>query len=319
MQHKNKDKDKSQSVGRTQKIHDLSWMNKRKSFISAVCLSLVCVAFSWRDDIPFLAGESGGKVADPAISEASGLIASVSNPGLFWTHNDSGDEARIFLLDDAARLRAMYYLEGTTAHDWEDIGRITKNGETYLLVGDIGDNLARRPFVTIHAFREPAVRESARAYTDTIGRAAISSYVMKYEDGPRDAEALFYDSADANLYVISKRDLRSGIYSTHLPDQPGDTLLLRKRGDLPFTFITAADMSPDGSEILIKNLLEIFYWKRLRGETTLQMLARPAQKLPYKPEPQGEAIAFPIDGSGFYTLSERALGLPAYLYFYKRR
>ena len=294
-------------------------MNKWKSFIAAVCLSLVCAAFTLQDNMPFLPGESRGKVADPAISEASGLIASAVNRGLFWTHNDSGDKARIFLLDDAARLRATYHLEGITAHDWEDIGRVTKNGDTYLLVGDIGDNLARRPFVTIHVFTEPTVREDTRTYTDTIGRATISSFVMKYEDGPRDAEALFYDSAGTTLYVISKRDLHSGIYSTQLPDQPGDTLLLRKRGDLPFTFITAADMSPDGSEILVKNLLEVFYWKRLPGETTLQMLARPAQKLSYKPEPQGEAIAFPIDGSGYYTLSERALGLPAYLYFYKRR
>ncbi len=295
-------------------------MKKRKPFILAFCLLLLCIAFAGKDGPAFLPGKARGKVTDPSISEASGIIASAVNPGFLWVHNDSGDKARIFLLDHAARLRATYYLEGVAARDWEDMGRMTKNGENYLLVGDMGDNLARHPFVELHAFREPVVRASGTTvYADTIASAAIRSYVMKYEDGPRDAEALFYDAAEATLYLISKRDLRAGIYATHLPDQPGDTLLLRKKGDLPYTFITAADISPDGSEILIKNLLEVFYWKRLPGETTLKMLARPGQKLPYKPEPQGETIAFSMDGSGYYTLSERALGLPTYLYFYQRR
>ena len=294
-------------------------MKKRTPFIPAFCLLLLCIAFIGKEEPAFLPGVTRGKVTDPAINEVSGIIASAVNPRFFWVHNDSGDKARIFLLDHTAQLRATYYLEGVAARDWEDIGRMTKNGESHLLVGDIGDNLARRPFVELHLFREPVGRTNGTtAYTDTIDRAAISSYVMKYEDGPRDAEALFYDAAEATLYLISKRDLRAGIYSVRLPEQPGDTLLLRKRGDLPHTFITAADTSPDGSEILVKNLLDVFYWKRLPGETTLQMLARPGQKLPYKPEPQGEAIAFAMDGSGYYTLSERVLGLPAYLYFYQR-
>src|SRR5690606_7843244 len=137
-------------------------------------------------------GEIRGKVASQAISEVSGVVASATNPQLLWAHNDSGDEARLFLLNDTARLRAAYYLEGVTARGWEDIGRMRKNGKNFLLVGDIGDNQARRPFVELHVFREPAVRESGTVYTDTISRSAIRSYAMKYEDGPRDAEALFY-------------------------------------------------------------------------------------------------------------------------------
>ena len=33
------------------------------------------------------------------IQEASGIVASYRNKGYLWTHNDSGDRNRIFLLD----------------------------------------------------------------------------------------------------------------------------------------------------------------------------------------------------------------------------
>src|SRR5690606_35971094 len=62
-----------------------------------------------------------GSIDNPAINEASGLVASAAHTGYFWTHNDSGDEARIFLIDDSARHKATYYLQGIPAFDWEDI------------------------------------------------------------------------------------------------------------------------------------------------------------------------------------------------------
>jgi hypothetical protein len=41
--------------------------------------------------------------------------------------------------------------------------------------------------------------------------------------------------------------------------------------------------------------------------------------LHYTEEPQGESLAFNLDGSGFYTLSEQIVGEETYLYFYGRR
>src|SRR5690606_16673354 len=94
--------------------------------------------------------------------------------------------------------------------------------------------------------------------------------------------------------------------------------ILRRTGDLPHTFITGADISKNGQEILIKNLLEVFYWKRKPGESVNKLLKRPAVKLRYTPEPQGEAIAFNRNGPGYFTLSEAVLGLNSILYFYPK-
>src|SRR5689334_10296886 len=40
-----------------------------------------------------------GKIESAEIKESSGLAASKCQPDVFWTHNDSGDEAFIFAVD----------------------------------------------------------------------------------------------------------------------------------------------------------------------------------------------------------------------------
>ncbi len=276
------------------------------------------IGYAQGDRPPFRAGVSQGKLTNNEINEASGLVASSAHAGHFWTHNDSGDDARVFLIDDSARHRATFYLEGVVARDWEDIGMMARDGRHQLIVGDIGDNRARSPYLTIHVFDEPRADASAALVVDTIPAARIRSYTLRYEDGPRDAESLFFCPLDERLYVISKREIRVGLYGTALPDLPTDTLVLRKEAELPHTFVTAADIRADGSELLVKNLQQVFYWRRRPGESVPACLARPGIPLPYRAEPQGEAIAFSLDGRGYHTLSEMALGLPAHLYFHER-
>ncbi len=285
-------------------------------FALAVLGSMVSYLHA-QDTLVFGNRHAKGKITNVQINEASGLVASAAYRNHFWTHNDSGDKARVFLIDDSARHRATFYLEGVDARDWEDIGMMERDGRHYLLVGDIGDNRGRHPHVTIHVFEEPRLGNTGQII-DTIPAASIHSFVLQYEDGPRDAESLFFDPLDKRLYVISKRELEVGVYSAALTEQPTDTLILRKQLTLPYTYVTAADISPDGSEVLMKNLLMVLYWKRKPGESIIDMFKRPAQRQPYIPEPQGEAITFARDGNGYYTLSEAALGMDAILYFYER-
>ena len=262
---------------------------------------------------------SKGVLAKSPINEASGLVASRENPGFLWTHNDSGDESRIFLIDTLAQMRAIYYLEGVEARDWEEIAWLQADGTNYLIIGDIGDNRAVRPDITIHIIQEPhfsAIVDSiAAAIIDTIPATSIQTYKLHYEDGPRDAEAMFYDPQEEQLYIITKRELQVGLYGVKIPQESSEILLLKRKATLPFTFITAADISPNGDEILIKNLLCVYYWQRKPGESMEHTLSREATRQPYQPEPQGEAIAFRIDGGGYYTLSEQLLGLQAHLFF----
>ncbi|WP_157278737.1 hypothetical protein [Olivibacter sitiensis] len=287
----------------------------RRLLFGFIALTLFLMSFQVLD-IYFEKGRRLGELVDAELEEVSGLLASRSNEGYFWVHNDSGDEARFFLLDSTAQKKATYYLQGVKAVDWEDMGYLTLGDKHYLLLGDIGDNGARRPFVQVHMVEEPVYR--AGKMVDTIAPSAIKTYSLRYPDGARDAESLFYDPIDQQLYIISKRDLQAQVYRTPLL-QAQDTLVLQRCATLPYTFLTGADIAQDGSEVLVKDLLHVYYWKRQGKEPLPALFARKGEEQPYEPETQGEAIAFGTRGEGYYTLGERPFGLSAYLMAYARR
>jgi len=130
-------------------------------------------------EIPFTYGVAKGKVPSAVINEASGLVASRAHPGWFWTHNDSGDSARIFLIDYSATLRSSYYLEGITAYDWEDISLMTRGDKPYLLVADIGDNGGGGAVFFLHGGEKPP-KEGKPPAVDNISRAPHPTWGVKY-------------------------------------------------------------------------------------------------------------------------------------------
>ena len=258
-----------------------------------------------------------GKVQDSRLNELSGLVASRKYQGLFWTHNDSGDSARFFLIDRDAKLKGSYSLEDIEAQDIEDIATFSQDGKHFLLLADIGDNRAARQQIRLYIVEEPSFVEGVEHYR--IARDEVKVLSLTYADKPRDAEAIFVDPKDLTVYLISKRDFHVGVYPFDLVQAISSTepVVLKKAIELPLTFITAADISADGNYILMKNLTEVYRWQRTGNKGILETLKGEFVKLPYQPEPQGEAICFGNDSDIFYSISERPLGLDAYLYEYR--
>jgi hypothetical protein len=90
-------------------------------------------------------------------------------------------------------------------------------------------------------------------------------------------------------------------------------------GHLPYTGIVSAAISTDAKEIMIKTYTNLFYYQHSFNETIDQTLQKNYTNLPYTLEPQGEAVAFAADGSGFYTVSEKSFASSVNVYFYKRK
>ncbi len=262
----------------------------------------------------FFHGAFQGELVNDDIREASGLEASTTNPGLLWTHNDSGDEARIFLIHEDGRNAKTFYLKNTDNRDWEDIavGPGPEEGKSYIYLAEIGDNNAVYEYKYIYRFEEPQLSDPKE-----IGETDIIRF--QYPDGNRDAECLMIDPATRDLYIVSKREAKVHVYVARYPQPTGETLIPEKLGTLPFHKIIAGDISSDGSEIIMKTYDEVLYWKRKEEESIMQALSGPAVKIPYEREPQGEAIAWKADGTGFYTLSEEPGEKEAGVYFYKRK
>ena len=79
------------------------------------------------------------------------------------------------------------------------------------------------------------------------------------------------------------------------------------------TLTTASDISPSGDLIAIRTYSSAFVWRRGAGMTVGVALAGQPCTIPQKSEPQGEAIAFLADGSGYVTVSE-GVNQPVWLF-----
>ncbi|MCU1672363.1 MAG: hypothetical protein JWN77_476 [Frankiales bacterium] len=229
--------------------------------------------------------------ADPRITESSGLVASTRSDLLF-THNDSGDTARFFAVDRTGRTRAAYVLRGVQARDWEDISR--GPGGT-LWLGDIGDNRAvRDKGLLVHRVAEPSGRASATV--------TPTSYRLRYEDGPRDAEALIVSGGQV-LVVEKTLGRRAGVYATSGALRPGGAVnVLRRVAEVPVPMVTAGDLSPDGRKVVLRNYTAAYEWD-VTGDVLAAFEDEP-ERVELPPEPQGEGIAYGRDGRTLLTSSE---------------
>ena len=112
----------------------------------------------------FLPGVKLAELNNKELKEISGIAASVNNPKLLWAHNDSGNGADIFLLDDHLDIKLTCTLAGVENRDWEDIavGPGPDASKSYVYVADIGDNEAQYQYKYIYRFEEPVLNNSPR-------------------------------------------------------------------------------------------------------------------------------------------------------------
>ncbi len=259
-----------------------------------------------------------GELKHPSIREASGLAASRSNRNVLWTHNDSGDRNRVYALSTTGQHLGIYEIPGCPAGDWEDIavGPGPDAGTDYLYVGNIGDNRGARESRNVCRVAEPFVDERQAPVETVLAGAQMLRF--RYPDGARDAEALLVDPLNGDIYVVSKREARVGVYRARYPQATAGVSVLEAVATLPLRYVVAGDISPNGRELLVKTYTGVYYWSRPPEQTWDAALAAAPRAVPYTIEVAGEALGWAGDGTGYYTLSEEALGVPARLYLYPR-
>jgi len=260
-----------------------------------------------------------GIVQDPAVNEASGLAASVQNPGVFWVHNDSGDSPRVFAMRADGVVVATYHVLGASAVDWEDMARGPgpTPGVDYLYLADIGDNAGVRSFVTVYRVPEPVVDlDAAGGEIDLAGAVALE---MEYPGGAHDAETLLADPDTGDLFVVTKCRSSTGctngvshVFRYPFPHQDGVRVTLTEVATIPFSgpalvhSATAGDLSPSGDRIAVRTYTQALLWTRAPGDTIAQALATTACPIPVAPEIQGETLAFSAGGASYSSVSEFA-------------
>lgn len=254
-------------------------------------------------------------LTDRAINESSGIVASRSTPGLYWTHNDSGDGPFIYAFDVRGNSRGVWQVTGASAQDWEDIaaGPGPKRNTPYLYIGDIGDNQERRSEITVYRVREPLLTTAEAASTKNKPRITntAESIRLRYPDGRHDAEALLVHPLTANIYIITKVVFGNAvIYEAAAPQSTTTVVTLKRLGELIVPsllggIITGGDISPDGRRVALCDYTQGYEIALPDGRADFNTI----WKVPVKPfglgeRKQGESIAYRLDGRAVLATSE---------------
>lgn len=254
-----------------------------------------------------------GILHDNSIDESSGLVASRSTTGAYWTHNDDG--AFIYGLNSRGAPLGVFRVPGAQARDWEDIsiGPGPERGKSYLYIGDIGDNEATRSEIVVYRVAEPALTtETVNLNRQAPGMTATAEAIrLRYPDGKFDAETLLVHPSSGNIYVITKVAVfRPVVYEAAAPFTPGQLITMRRIGEIrvPSLFggvLTGGSISPDGRRVALCDYFQGYE------------LVLPAKSIDFNDiwkqriagfdlgkRKQGEAIAYRQDGKALLATSE---------------
>jgi hypothetical protein len=256
----------------------------------------------------------------PILDETSGLVVSRRQPGVLWTHNDSGDGPNLYAIDATGKLRATFTVAGAEAIDWEDmssgpcIADLASSGDppVCLYLADIGDNDRRRPWLTVYVVVEPSLEAST-------GTIAARSFRYRYPDGSENAEALAV-LPDGDVTIVSKGNSRRiGFFRLRgeaiaraavsgemlVAEYAGDSGI-RPDGDIG-RLVTSADVSPDGTTLAVRTYYEVFFFNAVKDHDVVAWRDSGTRCFLSDAESQGEAIAY-LDRDTLLMTSERGRG-----------
>lgn len=265
-----------------------------------------------------------GHLEDTAVDESSGLVASRRNTGLLWTHNDSGDGPLLYCLTREAGTCGVWSVTGAHAVDWEDVaaGPGPEPGTAYLYVGDIGNNRLARREVTAWRVAEPAVSSEDRNSSRDAPRSTSQAEALRlrYPDAVHNAEALLVHPETGDLYVVTKEESgEAWVYRAAAPLRAGAAAILTHEATLNFpgeppgttAGVTGGDIAPDGRRVVLCTYSRGYELVLPPGAPFAEVWRQAPAAVPLGPRPQGEAVAYRIDGRALLAASE---GVRAPLY-----
>lgn len=228
--------------------------------------------------------------------ENSGIVKSRQFPDLYWLHNDSGDEPRIYPIrgngQDYKAARSSEKLGvligGAINIDWEDI---TADASGNLILCDTGNNRNDRRDLVFYVVPEPSPDATRAAY--------IKRYFVRYPDqksypAPKDnfnfdCEGVFTIGDTIYLFSKNRSDTHTTLYRLDDPQSYQiNTLTKLETFDLRGQ-VTGADATPDGKRLVVLTYKMI--WLFERASTEESFFSGKVRWAPYQGQ-QAESICF---------------------------
>lgn len=263
-----------------------------------------------------------GTLEDPRLTEVSGMTASKNSPGVLYAINDSGNSATLYALSETGQHIGHWPIKAKN-RDWEGLDRIELNKQSYIVIGDTGDNLKAHRKSTFYLVAEPLPNAPSNSPL-----SPFMTIHFVYEDGPRNVEAFAIHGT--TLYLISKEPLgakgptASRLYALEVPmTQPADTLTARFITELPvprtslesrlaaslvgvdLDHITAMDITASGRTAYLLTYREVHKLERHKGESWPQAFQRRGKRIHSHNMGQTEALTIAPGRSLFITSENR--------------
>lgn len=285
------------------------------------------------DDIPIMqcnnynAAANSATINIPELTEMSGFGISLKNPGVIWTHNDSGSPAEIFAIDKQGQLLGKVTLSGADANDWEDIaiGRCGDNECIY--IADTGNNLKNRTNLRVYRFIEPTVDAIVPFGEMTV--SLFETFPFSYPDSAHDCEGLavnkegvvylFTKDIEANLLENSKTFIYKFANLTDGVPQVLFSVGFIETGKIlsdkaPQYAVTAASIDRTGTRLLLRMYSYLWEFRINSGDAFETIFTQSHIALSPGNEMQGEAADYdPYTGAVYHT-SELYQGITPVLY-----
>ncbi len=213
-----------------------------------------------------------GNLKFAPIVESSGIVRSRLWPEVLWTHNDSGDRARIFPVKKDGSIispswsdqpyEGVILLDAVNV-DWEDIA-IDKNNN--LIIGAFGNNGNARRDLAIYILAEPNPYE--RYNTRILFKIPFVYPDQKEYPAKKrnfNAEALFY--AKDKLYILSKNraDDYTKLYRFDSTKTDAVNVLTLISSFNIRSQVTAADANSDGTKIAVLTYRAVWLFESQDG------------------------------------------------------
>ncbi|MEM7478049.1 MAG: hypothetical protein AAF483_23940 [Planctomycetota bacterium] len=238
------------------------------------------------------------------LTESSG-VCTTHQGDVIWSHNDSGDKARLFAFDRHGKLLSEVSISDAKAADWEDMCSFERGGEEFLAVADVGDNLSRRKEVQIYVLKVPALaklRDDKKISRKYHGRLSVT-----YEDRAHNCEGIAYDSISQTFLLPTKENINCRFYEVDASDIKGkEDCVASFKQSIVLPMVTGADISADGKQLVLATYGIGVLLQRNDAEpkTSPRWIPEAEYEEAMMPLPlrkQGESVCFSADGKLLLT------------------
>lgn len=261
----------------------------------------------------YAAAKVVANIKDDAVTESSGVAASRCDAAVYWTHNDSGDDAFLYAFNLQGEKLGVWRVPAAKNIDWEDIAAVKDtSGKCFLYVGDIGNNKRDRGELTIYKVPEPTVSDNDKNSNkkEPIWTDPADAIKIEYPDMRHDAETLMVHPQTGDIYVLSKSYTHeASVYKLAAPFDASKVNSMTNLGTIgvpafPNGTLTGGDISPDGTRVVICDYFNGYEFVLPAGKNFDEVWKQKPLVVELGARKTGEAIAYSTDGKFLVATTE---------------